>query len=73
MKVTNNRPLEKIKWKRKKGTARYTLKPTRKGQNKVYRDWKEENRRKNVRGKRRHERKLGKQQTGGLKKRLNLY
>ena len=72
MKVTNNRPLEKIKRKRRKGTARYTPKPMRKGQNEVYRDQKEENRRKNIRGKRPHKRKLRKQQTGWLKKRLNV-
>ena len=51
--------------------ARYIPKPTRKGQNEVYQDRKEENRRKNVRGKRPHERKLRKKQTGQLKKNLN--
>ena len=56
---------------RRKVTARYTPKPTRKGQNEVYQDRKEENRRKNVRGKRPHERKLRKKHTGWLKKKLN--
>ena len=45
MKVTNNRPLEKIKRKRRKGTARYTPKPMRKGQNEVYREQEEERKR----------------------------
>ena len=56
---------------RRKVTARNTPKPTRKGQNEVYQDRKAENRRKNVRGKRPHERKLRKKQTGWLKKKLN--
>ena len=62
---------EKIKQKRKKGTPRYTPKPTRKGRNEVYQDQKEENRRKSVRDKRPQERKLRKQQIEGLKTRPN--
>ena len=69
--MTSSRPREKIKQMRRKVTAKYTPKPMRKGQNEVYQDQKEENRRKNGRGKRLHERKLRKKQTGWLKKRIN--
>ena len=71
MKVTSSRPREKIKRTRRKVTAKYTPKPMRKGQNEVYQDRKEENRRNNVRGKRLYERRLRKKQTGWLKKWLN--
>ena len=46
--------------------ARYTPEPMRKEQNEVYQERKEENWRKNVRGKRPHKRKLRKKWVGWL-------
>ena len=51
--------------------AGYTLRPMRRGLNEVYQDWKEGRRRKNEGGKRPHERKLRKKQTGRSKKKLD--
>ena len=63
--------LGKDKMDEEEGYGKIYTKTHEKKQNEVYQDWKEENRRKNVRGKRPHERKLRKKQTGWLKKRLN--
>ena len=61
----------KDKTEEEEGYGKIYTKTHENGQNEVYGDWKEENMRKNVRGKRPHERKLRKKQTGWLKKRLN--